>query len=319
MKISTIIPVYNSERYLNKCIDSILNQSIGFKNIELILVDDGSSDNSKKIIADYQKQHKNIRYIYQKNSGQASARNKGLEFATGEFISFVDSDDWIDENMYLDLYGKAKELKCDIVTCDSMYIKENRNEYFSNNFAPDSNKNFIIMNTGPCNMIIKRDLIIEKKFKFPEGIIYEDLAIIPSLGIGSKIFLVEKPYYNYLIRANSTMNSQKYNTKLEDVFKSFDILYNNFLKQNAVEEYHEEIEFLYIRKLLMSASLRFIQFNDPNGCIAKISNTIKEKFPKWKNNSYYKKLPFKQRVVAILAYRKRNRILKILFNLNKKK
>ena len=319
MKISTIVPIYNSEKYLKKCIDSIINQSIGFENIQLILVDDGSTDRSKSIIDQYIKKYKNITYIYQKNSGQASARNKGLKVACGEFISFVDSDDYIEKNMYLELYDIAKQKKCDIVTCDYMYIYDMYKKYGSFNFTTNSNRNFIIMNTGPCNMIIRTKVLIDTQFEFPEGIIYEDLAVIPSLGIDSKIFHLEKPLYNYLIRKNSTMNLKKYNLKMEDIFESLDHLYAIFSRKNAQKKYKEELEFLYIRRLMMSASLRFIEFNDPNNCIGRISAEIKGRFPNWKYNKYYKKLPFKQRVVAMLTYKKNKKVLKLLFKLNNRR
>ena len=206
MKISTVIPVYNTEEYLEKCINSIIKQTIGFKNIELIIVNDGSPDNSKDIIEKYQKKYENIKYIYKENGGQASARNLGLKEATGEYISFVDSDDWIDKDMYLELYNKAISKDYDIVTCDLTFIRNNGNQYVSYKKYDDSNNNFIIMNAGPCNMILKRSFLQKRNFKFPEGIIYEDLAVIPSLGVNSKIGYVSNSFYNYYIREESTMN-----------------------------------------------------------------------------------------------------------------
>lgn len=317
MKISTIIPVYNSEKYLNKCIDSIIAQTIGFNNIELIIVDDDSTDDSKKIIELYQEKYTNIKYIYQKNSGQAKARNVGLSVATGDYVSFVDSDDWIDATMYEELTSYNENY--DIITCDYSFVKNGEYKYVSFRNCFDEQKNFIIMNTGPCNMIIKKDFLKSINFKFPEGIVYEDLASIPLLGIHTnKIKYVEKSYYNYFVRSDSTMNQKKYSKKLEDIFKSTDILYNQWKSIDKDGTFYNELEFLFIRRLLMSASLRFIEFNDPNKCIIKISNIMKEKFPKWRKNVYYKKMKFKQRIVAILAYRKSTKTLKVLFSLNNK-
>lgn len=319
MKISTIIPIYNTATYLEKCINSIINQTIGFENIELILVNDGSTDNSEKIIKKYTKKYKNIKYIYQENSGQASARNNGLKCANGEYISFVDSDDFIEPDMYLELYEAAKKDKFDIVTCDYTFLKKKKNEYVSFYFESDPNKNFIIMNTGPCNMIINYNLLKKEKFEFPTGIIYEDLAIIPSLGINAKIKHICKSYYNYFIREDSTMNKKEYSPKIENIFDSLDILYNKFKEKKVVDKYYSEIEYLYIRRLMMSASLRFISYSDPNKCINKISDEMKQKFPNWKKNKYYKKLPFKQKLVAILTYKKYKTVLKVLLNLNNRR
>lgn len=319
MKISVIVPIYNTSKYLKKCINSIINQSIGFDNIELILINDGSSDNSETIINKYQKKYKNIKYLYQDNSGQGVARNKGLNIATGEYVSFVDSDDWIENNMLLDLYKKAIDGDFDIVTCNYNNIVDNNKISESLRFTNDINKNFVIMKAGPCNMIIKREFLIKSDFKFPEKIIYEDLASIPALAINAKIFHVDYAYYNYLFRNNSTMNIEIYNKKIEDVFIALDILFKRFKVSNTVDKYKDEIEFLYIRRLMMSASLRFISYNDPNNCIEHVRKEIHSKFPNWAKNKYYKVLPFRQKIVAILVYNNCKKCLKLLYRLNKNK
>ena len=213
MKISTIVPVYNAGKYLNKCIDSIINQTIGFDNIELILVDDGSIDNSKEIIENYLEKYKNIKYVYQENSGQAAARNNGLKIAKGDYVSFVDSDDWVDITMYEKLFNHSNNM--DIVSCDYSFVKDNVYEYVSFRFVDDEQCNFIIVNTGPCNMIIKRKLLNKINFTFPEGIIYEDLASIPLLGIyTNKIKYIEESLYFYNIHGNSTMKNNVNNKKI---------------------------------------------------------------------------------------------------------
>ena len=140
MKISVIVPIYNSFEYLDKCISSIINQSIGFKNIELILVNDGSTDNSEKIIKKYTKKYKNIIYIDQANGGQANARNNGLKIASGEYVSFVDSDDWLNVDMYKILLENNRDF--DIITCDYSAVKNNTYEYNSFRNCFDEQKNF---------------------------------------------------------------------------------------------------------------------------------------------------------------------------------
>lgn len=317
MKISVIVPIYNSFEYLDKCISSIINQSIGFKNIELILVNDGSTDNSEKIIKKYTKKYKNIIYIDQANGGQANARNNGLKIASGEYVSFVDSDDWLNVDMYKILLENNRDF--DIITCDYSAVKNNTYEYTSFRNCFDEQKNFIIMNMGPCNMIIKRSFLIKTNFSFPEGIIYEDLACIPVLGVKTnKIKYVEKALYYYNIHDNSTMKMCKYSDKIEDIFKSINILYDKWAIYDEKKEFYSEIEYIFIRRFLMSASLRFIEWGDPNNCIEKISNEVKKKFPLWMHNEYYKKLPFKQKIVAILSYKKKKKLLMFLYKLNNK-
>lgn len=114
--ISVIVPVYNVEKYLNRCIDSILNQTL--KQIEIILVDDGSTDNSPIICDEYCERYENIKAIHKENNRVAAARNDGIKIATGKYIALVDSDDWIDPNMLEEMYNKAEEFHTDITMCD---------------------------------------------------------------------------------------------------------------------------------------------------------------------------------------------------------
>ena len=319
MKVSVIVPIYNTSKLLEKCVNSIVKQSIGFDNIELILVNDGSADDSEDIIKRLIKEYPSIKYFYKENGGQGSARNLGLKEASGEFISFVDSDDYIDTTMYEDLYDIATKDNLDIITCNYSKVFKDIKKEISFRYTSDETKNFIIMNTGPCNMLIRRKVLEETNFKFPENIIYEDLAIIPSLALYNyKIRLIEKSYYNYYIREGSSMNKKEYNQKLNDIFLSIENLYNIWEKVDKEKKYKEEIEFLYIRRLLMSASLRFIEFKDPDNSINKISKIIATKFPKWKKNKYYKKLNIKQKVVGLLAYYKLKRLLYLCYNVNRK-
>lgn len=228
-KISVIIPIFNSEIYLKKCLDSVLNQTLN--EIEIILIDDGSTDSSLQIIKQYAKKYTNIKYKTKINEGQAIARNLGIKMASGEFITFVDSDDYIELNMLEKLYNIAKLENSDIVLCD--YIEE----YGDKNIEKKSlyidsdniNKSYILCVAGPCSKIIKTDLFKNNNIKFLENNIYEDLAIIPSLALYSKnISYCEEILYHYIIRQNSTMQQTEYNNKLESIFNVMDFLYQQF-------------------------------------------------------------------------------------------
>ncbi len=313
MKISVIIPVYNGEKYLKNCLDSILNQTIGKKHLEIIIINDGSTDNSEKIIKNYKNDNQMITYINQQNQGQAAARNRALSLATGDYISFVDCDDTIELDMYEKLLNIAISNNYDIVTCDYNIYNDNNKEIFKFRFVNDENKNFIIMNTGPCNMIIKRNFLLNLEFKFPDGIIYEDFAVIPPLGINANIYHLEEPLYNYYKRKDSTMNNKKYNAKLNDIFIAFQIL-----KEKLEDFYHEECEFLFIKNIMMSASLRFVSFKDPENKIKYISNYAHKHYAKWKKNKYFRMLNFKKKIVAYLTYYRCSKLLYILNKLNRR-
>ena len=129
--VSVIVPVYNSEKYLNRCVDSILNQT--YRSIELILVDDGSPDNSGRICDEYAEKDSRVRVIHKANAGVSAARNSGLEVASGDYATFVDSDDYIEPDMYSDMMEKVNQYNCDVVMCDCVKDFPDRSEIYSHN------------------------------------------------------------------------------------------------------------------------------------------------------------------------------------------
>lgn len=228
MKISVIVPVYNAELYLSKCIESIMNQSFGDK-YELILVNDGSEDHSEDIIDEKIQKYGNdkIVKINQINGGQGKARNSGLKVAKGEFVTFVDSDDYIDENMLKELYEEALVNNSDLVICD--YVEEigDTRIYKKSLYKgmDDIKKEYVVTVAGPCSKLIKKSLMMDNDLYFPENMIYEDLAVMPTLGaIANKISYVKKSYYHYFIRENSSMRQMQYSPKLKCIFNALEIL-----------------------------------------------------------------------------------------------
>lgn len=293
MKISVIVPVYNAELYLSKCIESIMNQSFKDK-YELILVNDGSVDHSEDIIDKKIQKYGNdkIVKINQSNGGQGKARNSGLKAAKGEFVIFIDSDDYIDENMLKELYEEVLANGSDLVICD--YIEEvgDTKIYKKSLYKEmdDIKKEYVVTVAGPCSKLIKKSLMVENGLYFPENMIYEDLAVMPVLGvIADKISYVKKAYYYYFIRDNSSMRQMQYSPKLKCIFKALEILESNLKKYDFKDQYKDELEYLYIEHLLYAGIGRFINFNEGKDDIKKIHDIMKLKFPNWKKNKYYKK------------------------------
>ena len=230
--------------------------------------------------------------VNQKNGGQGKARNAGVRVARGEYITFVDSDDYIDKEMLKDLYERAIQEKSDLVICD--YIEEiEENKIYKKSLykeLEDINKEYILTVAGPCSKLIKRSLIEENDLYFPENMIYEDLAIMPTLGaFASKITYIKKPYYYYYIRNNSSMRQIEYNSKLKDIFKAMELLEKKLIDTDLKEKYLEELEFLYIQHLLYAGTGRFINFKEGSDDIKRIHDIMIEKFPNWKKNKYYLK------------------------------
>ncbi len=220
--VSIITPVYNVEKYLNRCIESIVHQS--FKNFELILIDDGSTDGSSSICDDWAKKDKRIRVIHQKNAGAGAARNRGLEEARGDYIGFVDSDDWIELDMYeLLVFAFEKNIDADMTECETFRTRGDKsatsNSYESISFEvvnrEDLLRNFFRVNGGESNFGIYTKLIkkhVLKDFTFIEGTISEDvMASYYFYTHCDKAVRVNKKLYNYF--QNQTGVTRKKVTK----------------------------------------------------------------------------------------------------------
>lgn len=209
-RLSVIVPVYNAEKYINKCVESILNQT--FTDFELILVDDGSLDSCGRICDEYAKKDSRVRVIHKENGGQSSARNIGLDVAKGEIIGFVDSDDDIEVNMYKNLIDYMDKERLDIAFCDVYLVRGDRirkqSMYSGNkvlNKKEGLNDNLICkIDNAVWNKIYKKSIFDNLRFK--EGIVYEDVRIMYKIFNKSQRsgYLKECLYYYYK-RPNSTI------------------------------------------------------------------------------------------------------------------
>ena len=215
-KVSIIIPVYNVQDYLERCLNSIISQT--YKNVEIILVDDGSTDDSGKICDQYKNKNENIIVIHKKNEGQSIARREGLEISTGEYISFVDADDFLNDSFYEKMIFLLEEFNCDIAICD--YLKFSDNNLKVNLFNKENNslKKQVLLPCDAIKEILQKDnkitnFLWNKVYKrhifeniiFPNFNIYEDFAIMYRLMDNSKkiVYSSEKLYY-YFDRKNSS-------------------------------------------------------------------------------------------------------------------
>ena len=318
-KISIIIPVYNVQAYLKECLDSVINQTIK-DDLEIIVVNDGSTDNSQKIIDEYvEKYPKLVKSFIKENHGQGSARNYGVKKASGEYIGFVDADDYIEKDMYEILYKEAKKKELDIVVCDMVWAYEDgKKEYRETlpRFLKDFNyKTYILSNPGPVNKIYKREIWEEKEVFFPEDIIYEDFAIIPAMPkYTKKIGYINKQFYYYRQRANSSTLKIEYSEKFLDIIKACNYLY----KKLKDTEYMQELEYLYIFQLIYFSSFNFLKYKRYED-IEKCVKEVNKKFPNWRQNSYYKQKPALFRLYCNLIVNKKYALIKMLVALRKVK
>lgn len=309
--ISIIIPVYNAEKLIDKCYQSIISQT--FTDYEVIFVNDGSSDNSLQMLNEICDKYPNMKVISQENQGQAVARNVGIQNAKGDFVTFVDIDDYIHEDLLRKLYEKQLQTNADIVWCNAFL--EKNGEVIGTLDASKLNsdngiKEYILNNAGPWRKLIKKSIIIENDLYFPSIRFYEDLAVVPAWGLfANSISYVEDPLYYYVLHEGSTMHQTKYNKKLECIFDCMDNVSYQFNKNNDSDKYDQEIEYLYIDHLLHAASLRFFAFHEGKELLKKINNIMKDRYPNWNRNVYYKNKPWKYKLVCQLFYREKYSIL----------
>ena len=321
-KLSIIVPVYGVEKYIDKCLNSLVKQSL--KEIEIIVVNDGTKDNSQKIIDKYVKKYPDkIKSYIKENGGQGSARNYGLKKASGEYIGYVDSDDFVEKDMYKKLYNKAKENNYDIVVCGNYNVSEdyqNKNiDAFINNYNTDL-ENIFFGKMAVWNKIYKRDILIKNKLEFKEKVWYEDLAFTLKAIMNSNTFaFIDEPLYDYLIREGSTMNNSNVQRNLEILDAFNDIL--SYIQHNKKEEYFSKIEFLAIDHIYISAIVRVLKAEADDKVkretINKLLDYMNKKFPNYKNNKYINTLSKNRKIIYKLINIKMYGLINLIFKVKK--
>lgn len=240
-KISIIIPVYNSEKYLSRCIDSVINQT--YKDLEVILINDGSTDDSLNVLKTYESLDNRIVIIDQKNQGVAKTRNKGLQKATGDYIMFIDNDDFLDTDYIETMYQGIEDN--DIVV--SGYKRVTNNKILLNKII--KNNGFgIYENVAPWGKLIKKDYLIKNDIKFFSYPIGEDIIFNLKLySLTNKIFVIDNSNYNWYFNDSSVSN-----TKQKSFDKDIINLYKEMIKYDNNEYAHYFIARYHIWYLLFS-------------------------------------------------------------------
>ena len=294
--ISIIVPIYNAEKYLNKCIDSIINQTK--KELEIILINDGSTDNSETIIKKYD--DKRIKYFKNKNQGIGKTRNFGIDKATGKYIMFLDSDDFLELNACEKMYEKAEKEKLDIVVCDYYRYFDNGTKEevklpdFKNSSLKDD-PNIISEHLSPWAKIYKTDLIKKNNIKFVEKLKYEDAPfVIEALCEADKIGKINECLNYYLIHTNSE-------TTVRDL-RCFDILkiLDKIRKYTKNKEYlKEKIDKLTVRIITNYTIQQRMQEDKKIGMkfIDEAFKYLVEEVPNYKDNKYYENRGFLKRTI----------------------
>lgn len=252
VKVSVIIPVYNVEDYLRPCLNSIVNQTL--KEVEIICINDGSSDNSLKILQEYAKKDKRFKIINQENAGAGAARNVGLDNAVGEYVSFIDADDWVKHKLYKRLYSVAKKEDLDIIMFKMINYDHVQNrlyetgyynlselkEWFNGSvFNEKITKNKIFfMSVQPGGKLYRRELIESINARYPEGMIFEDTPFYMEVYLNAKRCKILNEYMHFRRRREGSVTTQ-FDKHYMDIISMTNILIGIFKKYGKYESYEK--------------------------------------------------------------------------------
>lgn len=294
MKLSIIVPVYKVEEYLGECVDSLLSQTID--DYEIILVDDGSPDNSGKIADEYAAVNPDmIRVLHIDNGGQGRARNFALDIAKGDFVGFVDSDDWVTHDMYEKMYTRAAETGADVVVCDFMERFADGRE----SVLPASLQDNWLGSAGSsCNKLFRRSLVGE--LRFPVGLWYEDFYFSAVMLLRSKhTEFITEPLYVYRRGQESTMHNNNAAKNL-DMLTIMDMLEKEMIPAG----YKDDFEFFLVNHVLLDSISRLAKQDAPERkeVIGKLRQYVQVKIPKLSECGSYKKESRKRRLIMWMNY-----------------
>ena len=294
--ISIIVPIYNTSKYLRKCLDSVINQTK--KNIEIILVNDGSTDDSDSIIKSYEDSR--IRYYKNQNMGIGKTRNFGIKKAVGKYIMFLDSDDYLPSDSCEKLYNVASKNNADMVVSDYYVDNSSNIKYFkTDSFKASSlkeNPNLLLnINLGPCNKIYRRELIVDNDIYFIENYKYEDAPfVIMCIEYSNKIVKVNEALTYYVVHPGSeTTNRDK---KIFDILEIVEIIRKRLLKYDYLKE---QLNCLIVGIITNYTVQQRYQKDKSirNSFIDKSFDYLEKNIPDYKNKKYYKNRSFFRRKI----------------------
>ncbi len=316
--ISIIVPVYNSMKYIGECIESVLLQS--YKNIELIIVDDASTDKSLEIVKNYAEEYGDVISVItlEKNVKQGAARNIGIDLAKGKYILFLDSDDLLDHNACELLYKEAESKNADIVFCDYLCFGGCEKQYCSHvsmsymgKLNVNKKKALITTSVVPWAKLIKKSIITQNQLYFPKGKFYEDQATTYLYFLYANcVSKVEKDLYKYRITIESTSNGKNQLRHMQSL-EMAKLLISRLKERGFYNIYYQEIEYFAIEQMYCMAIERSnVQFDIfPIKYADEILRVLRAEFPNFLNNIYYQNFMSDRRKLLIEKHLKSDKDL----------
>lgn len=295
MKVSVIIPVYNTEEYLAECLNSLVRQTLD--DIEILVVDDGSTDGSLKIAKEFEAAHPSkIRVLTKENGGQASARNMALKYATGEYLGFVDSDDWVDTTMYQEMYDAAIREDADIVICD---MEDCYPDHVIYHHTSRFESRFRVAGSS-CNKFFKKSLVGDDVF--PVGLWYEDFEFSAKQMMKTeKVAVIHKAFYHCHCRGSSTMSNNNALKNL-DILTVLENLERFVWEKGWYEKYAQVLKDFYLEHVLLTSINRVQRQSakEKREVVKKMRQTVVRKNPQFYRSAYFRQMPTNRKIVALL-------------------
>lgn len=331
MDISIVIPAYNAEKYLERCLKSVLRALVAAESVsyEILVVDNGSRDKTLMVAKKWRKMASTgvtsgararsrvapettsgmVRVLQCHTSGAAAARNYGVLKARGEYIWFIDADDYVAEDAVRKLIEKARATESDLVMMGAERVaRDGSTSYLSAVEAekPDAVSRFVRYGMGPWQVLIRQEWWAEHGFKFHEGIIHEDMELMSALILYTDKFAsVDEPLYFYCDNPESVLHKSKFDPHIFDIFPALTGLYQRFEKAEAVQKYHAELEWFFIWNLLIDSAKDFGVFPEGRSGFAQARKMLSDYFPVWRKNRFLREKPLKLQIRVRLNYSKR--------------
>lgn len=320
-KASVVVPVYNVEDYLEKCVSSVLGQTEG--DFELLLVDDGSTDGSGELCDRLAREDPRIRVIHQENQGLGGARNTGIREAAGEWLLLVDSDDWIEPAILEKALEAALREEADMVMFAFRTVDEAGEELAvfreevpkERALSLEERKDILL--TAPCawNKLYRTRLFRETGLTYPPRVWYEDIrTTLKLMARARRMVFLDDVGYNYLQRPGSIMKSGNV-ARNGEILDAFDDILPWFRQQGLFEKYRGELEYLAVYHVYLTASVRVILADRKNPLLPRFAGYIAQHFPGYRGNPYLARLGRKRRLLLALLQKRMYRAIALLFKL----
>lgn len=325
VEVSIVIPIFNAENYIDQCMASIMNQTMN--DYEVILIDDGSTDGSRQVAEGWKERYPSIVRVYsQQNAGQGDARNKGVMYAQGKYILFVDSDDRVAPDLAEEAYHAIIESNADMAIFDAVVVDE-AGEKIEDMTGCHTDEKELSLKTFPrllleypCpwNKIYRRDFLIDNGLKYPTHMWYEDLVgACMFYACAKKVAVLRKTLYYYLQRPTSVMHS-KVNSKNMDILKAMDLVLDYYRGKGIYDKYAKELEYLAIYHILVAAAGRTVRGDARSPFPDQFMSYMNEKFPVWQKNPYIQELSKANQFKIWLLKRRHYGVLHLLYKVGKK-